>query len=551
MLRRLSVENYALIDALDIEFASGLNTITGETGAGKSILLGALALVLGGRGDVAALKDEGRNCVIEAEFEVDGYGLESLFESLDVDYQQVTDIRRIITPAGKSRAYVNDIPVSLAALKEIGARLIDIHSQHQTLLAGDERFHIRVVDSIAAHGALLDRYRDTFARMRAAERELAELHYRAGESRKDFEYVSFQLNQLQEAKLTEGEQEELERLLNELTHASEIRETLLFGAEALDGDDENGMLIRLKNLELSIGRLHGFYAPAGDYAVRLRSVILELKDLSGELSAEGGRIEADDERMQRTRERLDTLYSLQQKHHVTSVAELLALQGRYEEQLRNIEGYDEAIRQLTETIHSLKSEATKLAGQITVGRQKAAPVIEKHVAETLARLGMPAAQLKVEIAPADLSTDGADAIRFLFTANRNMPLQPIDRVASGGEMSRLMLALKSLVARQTQLPTIIFDEIDAGVSGSIADRMGEIMVALAGNLQIINITHLPQVASKGDHHFYVYKADDAVGTATCIRKLGAEERVGEIAQMLSGADVTPAAREQARLLLGK
>lgn len=549
MLQRLSVENYALIDKLDIGFAPGLNIITGETGAGKSILLGALSLVLGGRGDVTAIRDDSRNCVVEAEFDVEGYGLEGLFGSLDVDYEPTTVIRRIITPAGKSRAYVNDIPVPLASLKEIGGRLIDIHSQHQTLLLGDSRFQIRTVDSVAAHDALLEQYRDIYGRMRTAERELFDLDRKADESRKDFEYIAFQLGQLHEAKLARGEQEELEQKLNELTHASEIRDTLLFGAEALNGDDENSVLLKLKNLELAVGRLHAFYPAAEAYTIRLRSALLELKDLSAEFASEGERIESDDRQLERTRERLDMLYSLQQKHKVASVEELIALREEYEEKLRHIEGYDEAIRQLNEQIAALRTQAQDLAARLTAGRRKALPRIEKYIGETLAKLGIPAARLAVELTATDLSADGADAVRFLFTANRNMPLLPIEKVASGGEMSRLMLGLKSLVASHGKLPTVIFDEIDAGVSGSIADRMGEIMVALADNLQVIDITHLPQVASKGDTHFFVYKNDDASGTSTLIRRLAPEERVDEIAKMLSGADVTSAAREQARLLL--
>lgn len=552
MLRRLSVENYALIDKLDIEFAPGLNIITGETGAGKSILLGALSLVLGCRGDVGAIKDDGRNCVIEAEFGIDGYDLREVLEAMDADYEPVTVIRRIITPAGKSRAYVNDVPVQLAALKEIGVRLIDIHSQHQTLLLSDSRFQIRTVDSAAGHDALLAGYRDVYGRLRTGERELAELCRRADDNRKDLDYITFQLNQLHEARLTDGEQEELEQTLGELTHASEIKETLLYGAEALDGDDDSCVLIRLKSLELSVGRLQGFYGPAGEYATRLRSAILELKDLSRELSSEGERIEADDSRLGQIRQRLDMLYALQQKHKVSSVGELLALQRDYEEQLRNIEGFDEAIRTLSQLIETLKTEAGALAAQLTQNRLKAAPGIEKYIGDTLSRLGMPAAQLRIEISPAEaLGADGADAVRFLFTANRNMPLQPIEKVASGGEMSRLMLGLKALAANHAKLPSIIFDEIDTGVSGQIADKMGEIMVALAGRLQLINITHLPQVASKGDHHFFVYKVEEPDTTATRIRKLEGEERVGEIAKMLSGTDVTSAALEQARLLLGK
>lgn len=550
MLKRLSVENYALIDQLDIEFAPGLNIITGETGAGKSILLGALGMILGSRADVAVLRHNDRNCVIEGEFDLTGYGLEPLFESLDVDYEPQSIIRRVITPAGKSRSYVNDLPVPLITLREIGGRLIDIHSQHQTLLLADNSFQTGIVDGVAGHGALLEQYKAAYEALHTAERELAELTRQAEESSRDREYVSFQWQQLQEAKLEAGEQEQLETLLDELTHASEIKDALLYANQTLDAD-EDGVLVRLKSLELTIGRLQSVYPQAGAFHTRLHSALLDLKDLSGEIVSEADRIEADPGRLERTQQRLDLIYTLQQKHKADSVAALLELQADYAARLASIEGYGERIEQLGDRIVQLRREAGALAARVSEGRRKAAQGVEKHVVEMLVQLGMPAARLQVEITPAaQLRADGADDIRFLFTANRNMKLQPIEKVASGGEMSRLMLSLKALIASHAQMPTLIFDEIDTGVSGSIADRMGEITASLADRIQIINITHLPQVASKGDHHFFVYKQEDARGTVTHIRKLTSEERIGQIAQMISGSDITPAAREQARLLLG-
>ena len=550
MLKRLSVENYALIDRLDIEFAPGLNIVTGETGAGKSILLGALGLILGNRADGAVWRHDDRNCVIEGEFDVAGYELEPLFERLDVDYESPCLIRRIITPAGKSRSYVNDQPVPLTTLREIGIRLIDIHSQHQTLLLADNSFQTGVVDAVAGYAALLKSYGQTYERLRTAERELEGLRRQAEESSRDREYVTFQWQELQEAKLKEGEQQELELLLGELTHAAEIKEALLFAAQTLDADEE-GVLTRLKSLEMTFGRLQKVYPSGEAYCVRLHSALLDLKDLTGEIASEADRLESDPDRLDRTQQRLDLIYTLQQKHKVDSVEALLALQAEYAARLASIEGYGERIESLQIRIGELTSQAQELAERIREGRRRAAEEVERYVVERLVQLGMPAARLQVEIVPvAQLRPDGADEIRFLFTANRNMALQPIEKVASGGEMSRLMLSLKALIASHAQMPTLIFDEIDTGVSGSIADRMGEIMASLAENLQIINITHLPQVASKGDHHFLVYKQEGPSGTATHIRKLTPSERIEQIAQMISGSDITLAALEQARLLLG-
>lgn len=551
MLKRLSVENYALIDKLDIEFAPGLNIITGETGAGKSILLGALGLILGNRVESGVLRDPQRNCVVEAEFDLYGYHLEELFDTLDIDYEEPCLIRRVITSAGKSRAYVNDLPVQLTALRAIGERLIDIHSQHQTLLVGESRFQTTLLDSVAEHLPLLEQYRSVYAELNEVKRQYEDLQREADATSKDREYVAYQLEELQAANLHEGEQEELETLLEELSHAVEIKEILMWTSQMLEGDDE-GVLTQLKSAEQSIGRLQSVYPQAEQFYQRLHSALLDLKDLASEVSAEGDRIEVDPVRQEQTQERLDLIYSLQQKHKKDSVSGLLALQAEYAARLNGIDSYEERLAELAQRIGVLQEKASKLAADITNGRKNTAPKIEQYVMEQLARLGMASAQLQVDIHPAgELQADGADVIRFLFTANRNTALQPIEKVASGGEMSRLMLALKTLVVSHMQLPTIIFDEIDTGVSGAIADKMGEIVTALGAQLQVINITHLPQVASKGDHHFFVYKEDTPNGTQTRIRELTADERVNEIAKMLSGSAVTQAAVEQARLLLGR
>ena len=551
MLKRLSVENYALIDKLDIEFAPGLNIITGETGAGKSILLGALGLILGNRVESGVLRDPQRNCVVEAEFDLYGYHLEELFDTLDIDYEEPCLIRRVITSAGKSRAYVNDLPVQLTALRAIGERLIDIHSQHQTLLVGESRFQTTLLDSVAEHLPLLEQYRSVYAELNEVKRQYEDLQREADATSKDREHVAYQLEELQAANLHEGEQEELETLLEELSHAVEIKEILMWTSQMLEGDDE-GVLTQLKSAEQSIGRLQSVYPQAEQFYQRLHSALLDLKDLASEVSAEGDRIEVDPVRQEQTQERLDLIYSLQQKHKKDSVSGLLALQAEYAARLNGIDSYEERLAELAQRIGVLQEKASKLAADITNGRKNTAPKIEQYVMEQLARLGMASAQLQVDVHPAgELRADGADVIRFLFTANRNTALQPIEKVASGGEMSRLMLALKALVVSHMQLPTIIFDEIDTGVSGAIADKMGEIVTALGAQLQVINITHLPQVASKGDHHFFVYKEDTPNGTQTRIRELTADERVNEIAKMLSGSAVTQAAVEQARLLLGR
>lgn len=551
MLKRLSVENYALIDKLDIEFAPGLNIITGETGAGKSILLGALGLILGNRVESGVLRDPQRNCVVEAEFDLKGYHLEELFDTFDIDYEEPCLIRRVITSAGKSRAYVNDLPVQLTALRAIDERLIDIHSQHQTLLVGESRFQTTLLDSVAEHLPLLEQYRSVYAELNEVKRQYEDLQREADATSKDREYVAYQLEELQAANLHEGEQEELETLLEELSHAVEIKEILMWTSQMLEGDDE-GVLTQLKSAEQSIGRLQSVYPQAEQFYQRLHSALLDLKDLASEVSAEGDRIEVDPVRQEQTQERLDLIYSLQQKHKKDSVSGLLALQAEYAARLNGIDSYEERLAELAQRIGVLQEKASKLAADITNGRKNTAPKIEQYVMEQLARLGMASAQLQVDVHPAgELRADGADVIRFLFTANRNTALQPIEKVASGGEMSRLMLALKALVVSHMQLPTIIFDEIDTGVSGAIADKMGEIVTALGAQLQVINITHLPQVASKGDHHFFVYKEDTPNGTQTRIRELTADERVNEIAKMLSGSAVTQAAVEQARLLLGR
>ncbi len=550
MLKRLSVENYALIDSLELELSDSLNIITGETGAGKSILLGALGLLLGNRADAAAQKDQGRNCVVEGVFAIGDYGLEGFFEENDLEYDPQTIVRRVISAGGKSRSYVNDLPVQQTTLKELGARLIDIHSQHQSLMLGDEGFRTGILDSVAAHRALLADYRAIYDRMRAAERELENLRAVAERSSKDQEWLEYQAGELRDAKLTPGEQEELEAEHGELSHAEDIKAALASAVQELDAD-ETGILPRLKSIGHGMDGIAACYPRGAELGGRLHSALIELRDIERELAAEAGRVESDPERLAVVNDRLAMLYTLQQKHRAASAEELIALRDSFDARLAAMTGGGEAIETLRGEIEKLHKEAVSMAVKITVGRKSAAAGLVDHVVSVLAGLGIPAAKFEVELtAAADLRPNGADSVRFLFSANKNAAPAPVEKIASGGETSRLMLALKSLMARSAKLPTIIFDEIDTGVSGPIADAMGNIIEGLAATIQVVNITHLPQVASKGDTHFVVYKDDSGAASQTRLARLDAAGRVDEIAKMLSGSTVTDAARAQAKLLIG-
>lgn len=550
MLRKINIENYALIDSLEIGFREGLNIITGETGAGKSLLLGALSAVLGEKTDTGVMRDPGKPCVIEAEFDVKGLGLEAFFEGADLDYEDTAVIRRVISPNGKTRGFVNELPVNVTTLRELGGKLIDIHSQHQTMLLSNPKFQTDLVDSVAGHGGLLEEYLSGYEALKAGRKRLEKMKADADDARKEEDYFRFQLAELTNAALTEGETEELETLLNELTHASEIKETML-GSEALLSSDDTGALVALKSIEQYLNRIGGVFHKAEELAVRVRSAALELSDISAEMASEGERIDANPSLLEKTESRLNTLYSLLQKHRTTDISGLIALRDDMAEKLSAVENSDAEIEKLEKEVSRIAKETCEMAGRISKNRKAAIPGIEKYVRETTSRLGMPDVKFVIEASPLDeLTASGVDKIGFLFSANKNMAPKPVERIASGGEMSRLMLALKSLMARHRQMPTIIFDEIDTGISGEVADKMGQIIQSLSDNLQVINITHLPQVASKGDNHYFVYKESSAGTTDTRIRRLSDEERVIEIAKMLSGTEVTPAAMEQAATLLG-
>lgn len=550
MLERLSIENYALIQQLELELSPSLNIITGETGAGKSILLGALGLIMGNRADTAVLKDSGRNCVIEGLFDMGGYGLETFFDENELDYERHTVIRRIVTPAGKSRAYVNDLPVQLATLRELAAHLIDIHSQNQGVLVADGEFRIRVLDSLADNRGLRAEYGRAYRALREREQELARLREEVGRNRRDEEYMRFQWQQIAALGLHEGELQELEAEQRELSNAEGIL-AALSEAGGLMENDETGVLAALKTAEAALQRIGGVLEGTSDLAARIHSAYVELKDVSGEVASLAGRIEDNPARLEAVDNRIGAISDLMRRYGAASSDELLALGNDLATRLEAITDSDAEIAELEAETGALRVTAEGLAAAVTASRTEASALFDEAVGRVLARLGMPSARFVTEITPSGaLSPSGADSVRFLFNANGGEGLQSLERIASGGETSRVMLALKSIVARSTKLPTILFDEIDTGVSGKIADAMGRIIAELGDSMQVVNITHLPQVASKGETHFLVYKEASPSGNVTRIRLLDREARVGEIAKMLSGSEVTEAAVAQARALLG-
>ena len=546
----MSIENYALIQQLELELSPSLNIITGETGAGKSILLGALGLIMGNRADTAVLKDSGRTCVIEGLFDMGGYGLETFFDENELDYERHTVIRRIVTPAGKSRAYVNDLPVQLATLRELAAHLIDIHSQNQGVLVADGEFRIRVLDSLADNRGLRAEYGRAYRALREREQELARLREEVGRNRRDEEYMRFQWQQIAALGLHEGELQELEAEQRELSNAEGIL-AALSEAGGLMENDETGVLAALKTAEAALQRIGGVLEGTSDLAARIHSAYVELKDVSGEVASLAGRIEDNPARLEAVDNRIGAVSDLMRRYGAASSDELLALGNDLATRLEAITDSDAEIAELEAETGALRVTAEGLAAAVTASRTEASALFDEAVGRVLARLGMPSARFVTEITPSGaLSPSGADSVRFLFNANGGEGLQSLERIASGGETSRVMLALKSIVARSTKLPTILFDEIDTGVSGKIADAMGRIIAELGDSMQVVNITHLPQVASKGETHFLVYKEASPSGNVTRIRLLDREARVGEIAKMLSGSEVTEAAVAQARALLG-
>ena len=546
MLRRLTVENYALIDHLELELDEHLNILTGETGAGKSILLGALSLLLGAKNDGSAMKDATRNCKVEGLFDLTGLGLEPFFEELELDYETETTLTRLITPSGKSRSFINDMPVQLSTLRELGARLVDIHSQHQNLILSSEEFRCSALDTVAGNKELLATYETSYVALSEARRELQRMCAEAEAARRDEEWLRFQCEELEAAKLREGEQAELEAELVVLENADRIGELFTTLRNDLDAD-ETGILSRLKEGEQGMRQIGGQYAPAAEYAERLRSVLEELKDLNRSMASDTEHLDSDPERLQKKTARLDALIALQQKHRVQNEEELIALRDESRRKLDAISHSDAEIRRMEEALQAMEQATRSLAEQLHEARKAATAPFEEEIRSTLALLGMPDTRFTIELSPREMGRTGCDEVQYLFSANRTTNPQRIERIASGGELSRVMLALKALLARRMQLPTILFDEIDTGVSGRIADAMGEIIARLSTSMQVVDITHLPQVASKGNTHFVVYKEEGR----THLRRLTSEERETEIAKMLSGAEITEAALAQARILLGR
>lgn len=550
MLRSLYIQNYALIEKLDIGFDSGFSVITGETGAGKSIILGAIGLLLGQRADVKSIRKGASKCIIEARFDVSAYGMQPFFEANELEYEDECILRRELYASGKSRAFINDTPASLAQMKELGELLIDVHSQHQNLLLNKEGFQLNVLDLLAHDEAELAAYQKLYNDWRQARQDLEALVARAEQSRADEDYIRFQLEQLEEANLTDGEQEELEQEAEMLTHAEDIKAGLYRAGQALNAD-EGGVLEALKDCQNTMMGLRSVFAPAGELADRLDSVYIELKDISQEVSDKEEEVEFNPARLDEVNARLNLIYSLQQKHRVDTVKALLSLQESYALQLSAITSSDEDIARLEAQVKELFSQVTAQAQVLTEARTRAALEVERQMAARLVPLGMPNVRFQVEMGVRkEPGVHGADTVNFLFSANKNGVLQNISSVASGGEIARVMLSVKAMIAGAVKLPTIVFDEIDTGVSGEIADRMADIMQEMGDNdRQVISITHLPQIAARGRAHYKVYKEDNEVETNSHIRRLTDDERVEELAHMLSGATLTEAALNNARALL--
>lgn len=550
MLRSLYIQNYALIEKLDIGFDSGFSVITGETGAGKSIILGAIGLLLGQRADVKSIRKGASKCIIEARFDVSAYGMQPFFEANELEYEDECILRRELYASGKSRAFINDTPASLAQMKELGELLIDVHSQHQNLLLNKEGFQLNVLDLLAHDDAELAAYQKLYNDWRQARQDLEALVARAEQSRADEDYIRFQLEQLEEANLTDGEQEELEQEAEMLTHAEDIKAGLYRAGQALNAD-EGGVLEALKDCQNTMMGLRSVFAPAGELADRLDSVYIELKDISQELADKEEEVEFNPARLDEVNARLNLIYSLQQKHRVDTVKALLSLQESYALQLSAITSSDEDIARLEAQVKELFSQVTAQAQVLTEARTRAAREVERQMAARLVPLGMPNVRFQVEMGVRkEPGVHGADTVNFLFSANKNGVLQNISSVASGGEIARVMLSVKAMIAGAVKLPTIVFDEIDTGVSGEIADRMADIMQEMGDNdRQVISITHLPQIAARGRAHYKVYKEDNEVETNSHIRRLTDDERVEELAHMLSGATLTEAALNNARALL--
>ena len=550
MLKQLYIKNFTLIDELNISLYPGFSVITGETGAGKSIILGAIGLLLGNRADSKAIKAGRDRCVIEAHFDLSRYGMQKFFDDHDIDYDaDDTIIRRELTAAGKSRAFINDTPVPLTRMRELGEQLVDIHSQHQNLLLQKEDFQLNVVDIIAQDADQLKVYQKEYYAYRKAKELLEELKAEIAKNRENEEFMRFQHKELDDANLQEGELEQLEQEAETLSHSEDIKTALYEADSALSGENDS-ILDKLKNATHQLENICDVYPSMADVTGRMQSSYIELKDIAQEISSSVDHVEFDPNRLDAINTRLDKLYTLQQKFHVETVTELNATRDRIAEQLSHIDNGDEDIEEKEKEVAALLAKAEKQAALLTSIRQKSAKAIEKEMKGRLIPLGIPNVRFEIAFAEKPLSGNGADKVSFLFSANKSTQLQPVSQVASGGEIARVMLSLKAMISGAVKLPTIIFDEIDTGVSGKIAEKMADIMEEMGlQNRQVLSITHLPQIAAKGSHHYKVLKEETENGTISHMKELNSQERIEEIAQMLSGSDITQAALANAKELL--
>lgn len=549
MLRSLHIQNYALIDAVEVIFPDNLAIITGETGAGKSILLGALSLILGQRAETELVNDKSKKCIVEGRFKSVHPRIKNFFANNDLDFEENIILRREISPEGKSRAFINDTPVNLTQLKGLASMLIDIHSQHENLLLNESDFQLSVVDAYAAHQKLLDEYRQQFIKYKSVSRDLEDSIARENEARKEKDFLDFQLNEMEEANLEAGEEKRIEEELDILNNAEQIKTQLLNSSTILSSGDENviSSLEEIKNKLISIA---SYNATLAELVQRLGSSIVEIKDIAAEIEGLEEKIHHDPEKAEQLTERLETIYRLAQKHRVKTVEELLGIQHEIAKRLENISSLEDKIGKLQEEKKKLEEGINKLAVKITAGRKKIIPSLEKDIQTDLTGLGMPNAQLRIELLPLEqYSSSGMDAVKFMFSANKGKELREVEKVASGGEMSRLMLVIKALIAKLTDMPTVIFDEIDTGVSGNVAGKIAELVLKISSSMQVIMITHLPQIASRGNTHFLVYKEDNKDKTVTLIKQLKPEERVEEIARMISMGKPGSAALKTASELL--
>ena len=551
MLKHLYIKNFTLIDELDISLYEGFSVITGETGAGKSIILGAIALLLGQRADSKTIKQGAEKCVIEAHFDLSRYNMQAFFDENDIEYD-ANDciIRRELTAAGKSRAFINDTPVALSMLKELGDQLMDVHSQHQNLLLNKQDFQLEVVDIISDDATQLAKYQQTYTAYQAAEKELAELQAAIERNRENRDFLQFQYEELENAHLVEGEQEELEQRSDTMEHSEDIKSALYTTDNALSAD-QNGVIEQLRSSLSALRSIEAVYPEVGDLIQRIDSSYIDLKDVAHEISSLLESVDFDPAELDQVNNRLDRIYELEKKYHVDAIEALIEKREMLHQQLQAIENGDESLDEVKARVSQLEAQARKEAEALTKLRTKAAKKIEDEMQKRLVPLGMPHVRFSIQLTTIELGVNGCDRVSFLFSANTSTPLQPVSQVASGGEIARVMLSLKAMISGAVKLPTIIFDEIDTGVSGKTAEMMAQIMKEMGGHgRQVISITHLPQIAALGSVHYKVEKNETANGTTSKMRQLDADERVREIAQMLSGSDVSEAAIQNAKALLG-